>query len=180
MDQNGAPDKTKRQQTLTNSLFTMEEITHLITAEGTNAKAMYCCHCGSQFISPDKAERAEHEQSQSHFQKLANAGDKKAISSLFWKVPDVWDFDNIAQTRKVMEENDKNKPNVYLLCSDCDKGPVAVRWAEGEPFYISHSRVLYERPEGAPENGALPAGMSEEFVRSLIAQQQQQNQAAEE
>ena len=159
----------------------MAETTNLITEQGTNAKAMYCCHCGSQFISPDKAERAEHEQSQAHFQLLANAGDKETISPLFWKVPDVWDFDNIAQTRKVMEENDKEKPNVYLLCSDCDKGPVAVRWAEGEPFYISHSRVLYERPEGAPENGALPAGMSEEFVRSLIAQQeQQQNRATEE
>lgn len=156
----------------------MADMNDLITEQGMNAKSLFCCHCGSQFISAEKAERVEHEQSQAHFQKIANGSkvDKETISPLFWKVGDVWDFDNIAQTRKVMEGNENEKPNVYLLCSDCDKGPVAVRWAEGEPFYISHSRVCYERPEGAPENGALPAGMSEEFVRSLIAQQQQQQQ----
>jgi len=156
----------------------MDEAT-LVNAQGQNTKALFCRKCGSQFISAEKAERVEHERSQKHFQALANAnttnevgGDKETISPLFWKVPDVWDFDNISQTRVVSEEEDK--PNVYLLCSDCEKEPVAVRWGENEPFYISHSRVVYERPEGAPENGALPAGMSEDFIRSLIAQQQQQ------
>jgi len=156
----------------------MADVAELTNSQDRNTKAMYCRHCGSQFISEEKAERVEHEQSQSHFQKLANATNKaETISAVFWKVPDVWDFDNIAQTRVVSETGEEEKPNVYLLCSDCEKGePVAIRWKEAEPFFISHSRVIYERPEGAPENGALPAGMSEEFVRSLIAQQEQQKQ----
>ena len=150
--------------------WTMADMEQLVDAQGRNVKSIFCRHCGSQFISAEKAERVEHEQSQAHFQKLDK---NETVSPFFWCANNVWDFDNIAQTRVVSDEEEK--PNVYLLCSDCEKGePVAVRWKENEPFYISHSRVIYERPEGAPENGALPAGMTEEFVRSLIAQQEQQ------
>lgn len=178
----GAHNKRKKTASRSSAIAmasteTMEEF---VNAQGLNTKALFCRECGSQFISEEKAEQVEHEQSQLHFQQLANANNDsppQEISSVFWKVPSVWDFDNIAQTRKVEISGEAGaKPNVYLLCGDCEKGPVAVRWNETEPFYISHSKVLYERPEGAPQNGALPAGMSEDFVRSLIAQQEQQQQ----
>lgn len=162
---------------------TMADTEDLVNAQGRNTKAIFCRHCGSQFISEDKAERVEHDQSKLHFQKLANASDAdkdKEMSPFFWKVPDVWDFDNIAQTRKVSQDENE-KPNVYLLCSDCEKEPVAVRWSQTDPFYIAEGRVVFERPDGAPVNGALPVGMSEEYIRSLIAlQEQQQKDRAEE
>ena len=65
---------------------------------------------------------------------------------------------------------------VYVVCADCEKGPVGVRWKAGEPYYLSHSLLSYAPKEGAPVNGALPAGMSEEFVRQLIAQREEQQQ----
>mmetsp|Transcript_5867 Transcript_5867/g.8299 ORF Transcript_5867/g.8299 Transcript_5867/m.8299 type:complete len:189 (-) Transcript_5867:1100-1666(-) len=178
-------------------MATLDELTN---EQKMNSRPLFCRHCGSQFISTDKAERTEHKPSQTHFQKLVedsrkdagkkeggngSVGDEKSqdakeeveiISSLFWKVPDVWDFDNIGQTRVVESPSECSGfvagETVYVVCADCEREPVGVRWRANEPYYVSHSRVLYEKPEGAPENGALPPGMSEEYIRGLIAQQQ--------
>ena len=56
---------------------------------------------------------------------------------------------------------------------------MGVRWKAGEPYYLPHSLLSYAPKEGAPVNGALPAGMSEEFVRQLIAQREEQQQGQE-
>ena len=56
---------------------------------------------------------------------------------------------------------------------------MGVRWKAGEPYYLPHSLLSYAPKEGAPVNGALPAGMSEEFVRQLIAQREEQQQGEE-
>mmetsp|Transcript_9846 Transcript_9846/g.14418 ORF Transcript_9846/g.14418 Transcript_9846/m.14418 type:complete len:165 (+) Transcript_9846:96-590(+) len=160
----------------------MGETDQQVNTQGKNKKPLLCKHCGSQFISSDKCERVEHERSQKHFQQLANGGQqegdkKETISSSFWMVPDVWDFDNIGQTRAVPSvsfDGGNTAEKVYLVCADCDKGPVGIRWAANEPYYVAHSAIAYEKPKGAPENGTLPPGMSEDFVRGLIAQQQQQ------
>mmetsp|Transcript_11519 Transcript_11519/g.16122 ORF Transcript_11519/g.16122 Transcript_11519/m.16122 type:complete len:179 (+) Transcript_11519:63-599(+) len=166
----------------------------------------FCRHCGSQFIATDKAECTKHEPSQLHFQKLVVESKKHAekkknedggegeetkkedeiVSPLFWKIPDVWDFDNIGQTRVMGSPTTETNNNaevvvgggfvpgetVYVVCADCEREPVGIRWRANESYYVSHSRVVYEKPESAPENGALPPGMSEEYIRGLIAQQQ--------
>jgi len=201
----------------------------LTNEQGMNIKPFFCRHCGSQFIATDKAECTLHEPSQLHFQKLVEESKKHAkakkqeeekddsanekgeditkeeveiISPSFWKIPDVWDFDNIGQTRVMgspttttttttttehinntaeMGSDDGFVPGetVYVVCADCEREPVGIRWRANEPYYVSHSRVVYEKPEGAPENGALPPGMSEEYIRGLIAQQQQAAAAAD-
>ena len=56
---------------------------------------------------------------------------------------------------------------------------MGVRWKAGEPYYLPHSLLSCAPKEGGPVNGALPAGMSEEFVRQLIAQREEQQQGQE-
>ena len=56
---------------------------------------------------------------------------------------------------------------------------MGVRWKAGEPYYLPHSLLSCAPKEGGPVNGALPAGMSEEFVRQLIAQREEQQQGEE-
>jgi len=98
----------------------------------------------------------------------------------------MWDFDNFGQSRPVADaatsgggNDDPITPEtVYVVCADCEVGPVGVRWRAGEPYYLAHSLLAYEKKEGAPVNGALPAGMSEDFVRQLIAQREEQQAAA--
>mmetsp|Transcript_29114 Transcript_29114/g.86186 ORF Transcript_29114/g.86186 Transcript_29114/m.86186 type:complete len:189 (-) Transcript_29114:364-930(-) len=166
--------------------------TALIGADGTNARPLYCRHCGCQFLSAEKAERVDHERSGEHLRRITAGGgggdgDGPAVSSSFWKIPDMWDFDNFGQTRKVPSSVVDSDPSrgatpetVYVVCSDCERGPVGVRWAEGEPYYVSLGLVRYDKPDGAPEDGALPPGMSEAFVRGLIAQKEAAEAQAKE
>eukprot|EP00567_Pseudictyota_dubia_P004955 CAMPEP_0197454352 /NCGR_PEP_ID=MMETSP1175-20131217/37710_1 /TAXON_ID=1003142 /ORGANISM="Triceratium dubium, Strain CCMP147" /LENGTH=52 /DNA_ID=CAMNT_0042987921 /DNA_START=13 /DNA_END=167 /DNA_ORIENTATION=- len=42
-----------------------------VTAAGTNARPLYCRHCGSQFLSAEKAELVEHERSGDHLRRIA-------------------------------------------------------------------------------------------------------------
>ena len=92
---------------------------------------------------------------------------------------------NFGQSRPVAGATTSNGEDpitpetVYVVCADCEKGPVGVRWKAGEPYYLPHSLLAYAPKEGAPVNGALPAGMSEEFVRQLIAQREEQQQGQE-
>lgn len=167
----------------------------LLAADGTNARPLFCRKCGSQFLSEGKARHEEHEATRAHLQHVVNnAGGKdekqKAaeveVAASCWRVDDMWDFDNFGQSRPVADaatsgggNDDPITPEtVYVVCADCEVGPVGVRWRAGEPYYLAHSLLAYEKKEGAPVNGALPAGMSEDFVRQLIAQREEQQAAA--
>lgn len=149
------------------------------TPDGKNSKAFYCRNCGSKFLSEEQAELIEHQQSRIHLQNAINKSradsivestDTTEVSSHFWKVNDVFDFDNIGQTRAIGAE----ETAVYVVCADCEKEPVGIRWSPMEPYYVSNSLVLDERPEGAPEDGALPPGMSIDYLRGLIEEQKKQ------
>lgn len=179
----------------------------LLSADGTNARPLFCPRCGSQFLAAGKARHEEHGATQAHLRRVVNAGGKakdddetkqqpKAmaeqveVAASCWRVDDMWDFDNFGQSRPVAgaatsgggdgKEDPISPETVYVVCADCEKGPVGVRWRAGDPYYLAHSLLAYERTEGAPVNGALPAGMSEEFVRQLIAQREEQQAAAGE
>ena len=173
----------------------------LLSADGTNARPLFCRRCGSQFLAAGKARHEEHEASRAHLQRVVNVAGGKAkddekqpakakteteVVASCWRVDDMWDFDNFGQSRPVAgaaTSGDGEDPitpeTVYVVCADCEKGPVGVRWRAGEPYYLAHSLLAYERTEGAPVNGALPAGMSGDFVRQLIAQREEQQQEGE-
>eukprot|EP00562_Extubocellulus_spinifer_P011572 CAMPEP_0178544682 /NCGR_PEP_ID=MMETSP0697-20121206/3246_1 /TAXON_ID=265572 /ORGANISM="Extubocellulus spinifer, Strain CCMP396" /LENGTH=199 /DNA_ID=CAMNT_0020177213 /DNA_START=11 /DNA_END=610 /DNA_ORIENTATION=- len=150
---------------------------NLTTDGGVNSNPLYCRHCGSQFLDVKKAQRVENEMSQSHLQRLNDASSTE-VSSSFWQVNDMWDFDNFGQSRPVgvsaSADPNVTPETVYVVCADCEKGPVGVRWRAGEPYYVSHSLIVYEPKEGAPANGALPTGMSEDFIRQLMVQREAQ------
>ncbi|CUM54026.1 unnamed protein product [Debaryomyces tyrocola] len=79
----------------------------------------------------------------------------------FFKINDVWDFDNIGVSRPssdikqpVIEENNKVlniKIERLLICSECDKGPIGFAGLEGDDadvknlkYFLSCSSVLYD------------------------------------
>mmetsp|Transcript_5122 Transcript_5122/g.14509 ORF Transcript_5122/g.14509 Transcript_5122/m.14509 type:complete len:216 (+) Transcript_5122:104-751(+) len=170
----------------------------LLTADNTNAHPLFCRHCGSQFLGAGKAQHEEHEATRAHLQRVAGTSaaggggdddegkEKKEPTEIVascWRIDDMWDFDNFGQSRPVAgaaTSGDGVDPitpeTVYVVCAECEKGPVGVRWKAGEPYYLAHTLLAYEMKEGAPVNGTLPAGMSEEFVRQLIAQREEQQQ----
>lgn len=79
----------------------------------------------------------------------------------FFKINDVWDFDNIGVSRPsgdikqpIIEENNKVlniKIERLLICSECDKGPIGFAGLEGGDtdvknlkYFLSCSSVLYD------------------------------------
>lgn len=77
----------------------------------------------------------------------------------FYKVDDVWKFDNIGVSRKIPEDkgdvivDDKViKVQRLLVCSDCDKGPIGfagIVHGDGDEvdnlvYFLGSDSVLYE------------------------------------
>lgn len=79
----------------------------------------------------------------------------------FFKINDVWDFDNIGVSRPsddikqpIIEENNKVlniKIERLLICSECDKGPIGFAGLEEDDtdvknlkYFLSCNSVLYD------------------------------------
>ena len=56
-----------------------------------------------------------------------------------WAVSDQFDFENVGVS-KAIDVNFR-----YLICADCDAGPIGIvnKNVEGATFFVSHSRVKY-------------------------------------
>jgi len=169
----------------------------VLAVDSTNAKPIFCRHCGSQFLSAGVATCTENGPAREHFQALAEAnltgpgpggGEGTAPpDAKFWRVGDMWDFDNYGQSRAIAAAAEgkgvagSSPEAVYVVCADCDRGPVGIRFRPGEAYYLAPSLIRHDQPEGSTAvDGALPPGMSEDFIRSLIAQKEQQQQEEEE
>jgi len=55
-----------------------------------------------------------------------------------WIVADQFDFENVGVSRPVTS----NGSYRYLLCADCDLGPIGIRYDSDPNFYVFHNRVL--------------------------------------
>lgn len=87
--------------------------------------------------------------------------DSENTATQFFKINDVWDFDNIGVSRPsddikqpIIEENNeilKIKIERLLICSECDKGPIGFGGLQGDEtdvknltYFLSCNSVLYE------------------------------------
>lgn len=87
--------------------------------------------------------------------------DSESVLGKYFKIDDVWDFDNIGVSRPsnsvqdpIIKENGEElniKIERLLVCSECDKGPLGIAGFEGEEtdvqklkYFLSCNSVLYE------------------------------------
>jgi len=140
----------------------------LISVAGKNATSIYCRICGSHILSPNVSTYVvtpiflhfDKKAAQSRAAALieaARANGSEAPDVLdvhlegvngqtfnhFWKVKNMYDFENIAFTKSL--KIDKHK---YLTCADCELEIVGIHnLAAYEPdpdvIYVSVSRVSY-------------------------------------
>lgn len=92
---------------------------------------------------------------------MVQLSDNSNPTSLFYKINDVWDFDNIGVSRPsddikqpIIRENDKTlniKIERLLICSECDKGPIGFAGLEegltevkNLKYFLSCNSVLYD------------------------------------
>ncbi|XP_067837951.1 guanine nucleotide exchange factor MSS4 [Heptranchias perlo] len=115
----------------------------LVSAKGTNAKAVVCERCGSRVLSPGTARYRRREIFlPSKRQKVALGSEGGSVEGdvlqEHWFVDDMYIFENVGFT--------KNVNNIkYLVCADCEIGPIGWHCLDDKKsFYIALDRVQHE------------------------------------
>mmetsp|Transcript_32674 Transcript_32674/g.45576 ORF Transcript_32674/g.45576 Transcript_32674/m.45576 type:complete len:153 (-) Transcript_32674:304-762(-) len=110
-----------------------------------NAQFLLCSQCNCKIIKPNKATLIEDRKIFMHHMSLREEDQKQSGQELtkFWLVSDQFQFENIGVSKPTGESADFR----YLACSDCDLGPIGIRFnVKPAEFLIAHDRVHYYTP----------------------------------
>lgn len=61
----------------------------------------------------------------------------------YWKVDDMWKFDNIGFTKEVPDRDGKSKNFKFAICGCCDRGVLGIQTIGDNNIYVGHNRVIY-------------------------------------
>lgn len=100
-----------------------------------NAKQIVCERCQSKILPP-KMGTYEESEFELHPMKKKKEDDEEIPEKLkqFFRVEDMFDFDNIGFTKAVGDVK-------YLICADCEIGPLG--YSQANKCYIALARVAY-------------------------------------
>ena len=112
----------------------------LLTCEKRNAKALVCPRCESKILPAKTGVYVDDIEKDLHVmhKKQEDAGVKKEKFKQFYVVNDMFDFDNIGFTKSV--DNDSIK---YLICADCEVGPIGWHCISTKKNYVALARVKH-------------------------------------
>lgn len=118
------------------------EVSALVTKENRNALRVYCPRCGSLIISPSVASYVPSKPYALPLcrQKKDGVAVEKEHIEEWWCIEKMLDFDNIGFTHA--SEGVK-----YLICADCEVGPVGYLSLESHYHYIALSRITHTKPD---------------------------------
>ncbi|XP_041051827.1 guanine nucleotide exchange factor MSS4 [Carcharodon carcharias] len=115
----------------------------LVSATGTNGKAVVCERCGSRVLGPGTARYRRRELFlPSMRQRVALGTEESSVKGDMlqehWFVDDMYTFENVGFT--------KNVNNIkYLVCADCEIGPIGWHCLDDKKsFYVALDRVQHE------------------------------------
>ena len=116
------------------------DTTELLNEDQKNAKALICLRCPSKILPKDVGKYQDHLEKDLHVmhKKQEDAGIKKESMKQFYLVNDMFDFDNIGFTKPV--DNDTIK---YLICADCEVGPLGWHCISSKKNYVALHRVKH-------------------------------------
>ncbi|KAK3576367.1 hypothetical protein CHS0354_018915 [Potamilus streckersoni] len=108
-----------------------------VVEDGKNIHNIYCERCSSLILLPQKAMlHTDTEFFLPYMKKkseVPSPGDGETISE-FWLIDDMFQFENVGFSNTV----DGVK---YLICADCEIGPIGWHKLDKKAFYIALSRV---------------------------------------
>ncbi|CRL01102.1 CLUMA_CG014199, isoform A [Clunio marinus] len=112
-----------------------------ITESQQNANKIRCQFCNSLILTPNNAKFIEKEFSlplmhQKHSRNLDEL--ETEVFKDFWVVDDMFTFENIGFSNTVGDYK-------YLICADCDMGPVGYHILSTKKNYIALVRVKHEK-----------------------------------
>ncbi|KAG7163358.1 guanine nucleotide exchange factor MSS4 homolog [Homarus americanus] len=114
----------------------MADVSSLVS-EGQNSLMVKCVHCDSRVLSPQSATFL----SSSHplpkpTQPKGQASTNTEDLSEWWVVDDMFTFDNIGFSHSVGTTK-------YLVCADCERGPVGWHDNTTRKSYVALARVKH-------------------------------------
>ena len=118
----------------------MEDITNLVSDDGSNAKILECQRCPCKILEKNKGKFCDDQQKELHVmhKKLEDAGIVKENLNQFYVVDDMFEFENIGFTKSV--DNDTIK---YLICADCEVGPLGWHCISSKTNFVALARVKH-------------------------------------
>ncbi|XP_055546478.1 guanine nucleotide exchange factor MSS4 homolog [Wyeomyia smithii] len=123
-------------------MSTAEEFSPLeLISEGKNKTHVKCNHCGSVILKSGTADYVEKEfELPEPYRNHTREGVAEFVCEKFkdfWEVLDMYTFENICFSKTV--DNVK-----YLICADCEIGPVGYQDLQLKRCYIALQRVKHE------------------------------------
>merc|ERR1711977_498229 len=144
-----------------------------VDASGKNTMVIRCKRCNCRIISAGKCELVEQEENVKD-----GKGEEEALH-WFWRVADVFDYDNIAFTRAGEGATLK-----YLTCADCEHEALGIMYLAEKWSVLSAKKVKYADPATTGGHRVMRGGENPQLDQ-LVAQQREadgegeQNPAAE-
>ncbi|XP_052861102.1 guanine nucleotide exchange factor MSS4 homolog [Anopheles cruzii] len=117
--------------------------TELVDESSRNKTSVKCERCGSLMLKPANADYTdiEFELPEARQKKQTTAKDDEGFACRklkhFWMVKDMYIFENIGFSNTV---NNKK----YLICADCEAGPVGYYDVDTKQCYVALERVKHE------------------------------------
>jgi len=108
--------------------------TSSLVEHGKNAKQILCIRCKSKILPP---QMGTYEESEFELESMTKdtVGQKEVLKQ-FFRVEDMFDFDNIGFTNTV-------ETTKFLSCADCDVGPLGYHDLTTKISFLSLARVGY-------------------------------------
>eukprot|EP00092_Neocalanus_flemingeri_P005988 GFUD01006450.1.p2 GENE.GFUD01006450.1~~GFUD01006450.1.p2 ORF type:complete len:131 (-),score=46.08 GFUD01006450.1:84-434(-) len=105
-----------------------------LVENGKNSKQILCIRCKSKILPP---QMGTYEESQYELESMnKDTVGQKEVLNQFFKVEDMFDFDNIGFTNTV-------ETTKFLSCADCDVGPLGYHDLITKQSFVALARVAY-------------------------------------
>lgn len=129
--------------------FPNPEVDLVTSSTSVNACSIYCPRegCGSKILSPEastwviQANQILPDDPASPF----SPHRKLSAGYGFWRVAQPFDFDNVGYSRAVATDigTQAGKKIKWLICAECDLGPLGYGFEGEKEAFVSADRVLY-------------------------------------
>lgn len=113
--------------------------TENLIEDGKNSKLLVCQRCPSKILRPKQGNYQEIQFFLPCVKKKPNLGDPSdgELLTQFWAVDDIYKFENMGFSNTVGTTK-------YLVCADCEIGPLGWHDLQTKMSYVALQRVIHQ------------------------------------
>lgn len=117
-----------------------DDVSRGLVENGKNLKGVKCQRCPSKILNSGVATYEEKTFLLPHMTKKAECDDPRVgdVLSHYWSVDDIYKFENMGFSNTV------GGTTKYLVCADCEMGPIGWHDLDTKVSYVALQRVIHE------------------------------------